>query len=326
MQELEQFKTDINIANVAMDMGYEIDKDKSTRKIMVLKSGGDVIIVSRNSNGHYIYFNPNNQYDKGTIIDFVQNRTNKNLGQVRKLLREYINKGTSIELEPNNLTNNDIKEMMSKVDKFGNKWKEITSKEKMSFGVRGISDNIIQECEHIYFDWDKDKFFCPVFNEFGITGILEMNDNMKDKYFQKGSIKGIWVDKKVTKNIKAIVITESVADSLSLKELQKADENEVLHIATLGRMGNDAKETLKAIFKRLPDVELVIATDNDEAGEIIAGEVVELAKDAGINNISRLTFKGYKDANEYLQAIKEQEKKQRQAGIKQQHKSRGIGR
>ncbi len=327
MQELEEFKQSINIADVAQDMGYEIDKKKSTRKVIVLKSGGDVIIVSRNSNGHYIYFNPNNQYDKGTIIDFVQNRTKKNLGQVRKILREYINKGTSIELEPSNLTNNDIKEMMSKVDKFGNKWKEITSKEKVSFETRGISDNTIQNCEHIYFDWDKDKFFCPVYNEFGICGILEMNDNMKDKYFQKGSIKGIWTDKKVTKNIKTIVITESVADSLSLKELQQAPDEEVLHIATLGRMGNDAKETLKAIFKRLPGAEIVIATDNDEAGENIAGEVLEIAKDAGIENINRLTFGEHKDANEYLQAIREQEKEQRrQARVKQQHKSRGISR
>ena len=61
----------------------------------------------------------------------------------------------------------------------------------------------------------------------------------------------------------------------------------------------------------------------------IAREVSETAKDLGGDNTSRFTFKGYKDENEYLQDIKEQQKeeqKKQQKIKKQKPKNRGISR
>ena len=312
-EELERFKTDINIADVAQDMGYEIDKKKSSRKSIVLKSGGDVIIVSRNSNGHYVYFNANNNRDSGTIIDFIQNRTGKNLGQVRKLLRQYLQSSNRIQLEISNT--NEIKEYYKTLDKFANLWEEIkktdTKKEFFRYSeedIRGISKDTLFKVKNLVFDSEKWLFYLPVFNQNGICGLYTLDKQMKNKSFVKGSIKGIWADRTLDKSITKIIITESPVDSLSAIELKRGDEDEdtTLHIATLGRMGQEAKETLKKVFRYLPNAELIIATDQDQAGEDIAREIAELAREAGLNNVNLLTFKA-KDLNEYLQIKKGQE-------------------
>ena len=307
--ELERFKTDINIADVAQDMGYEIDKRKSSRKSIVLKMGGDVIIVSRNSNGHYVYFNANNQQDSGTIIDFVQKRTGKNLGQVRKLLRQYLQSGNRIQLETSNI--NEIKEYYQTLATFGKLWEELKANDRTDIlleDIRRIRASTLQKVDNLIYNKEERKFYLPVFNKNGICGLYTLDRAMKEKFFIKGSIKGIWANRTLDKSITKIVITESPIDSLSAMELKRGDEDEdtTLHIATLGRMGQEAKETLKKVFKYLPNTELIIATDMDQAGEDIAREIAELARDAGLNNVNRLTFDA-KDLNDYLQEMKREQ-------------------
>ena len=107
MNELELFKQSINIVLVAQDFGYVVDTKKTTKQTIILKQN-DTIIVSK-KNGYYIYFNPDDPQDKGTIIDFIQKRTNQNLGQIRKTLRQYLNNPTPTIIQPiqtSNATNN----------------------------------------------------------------------------------------------------------------------------------------------------------------------------------------------------------------------------
>ena len=325
-EELELFKTQINIADVAQDMGYEIDKKKSTRKSIVLKAGGDVIIVSRNAdNGHYIYFNANNPSDAGTIIDFVQQRTGKNLGQVRRILRQYLQNNNGVQhLQVS--SKEYIKNYYKAIDYFTKRWEQIKKKTDESNALRhknarGLSPITLMTTQYMGYDEETGKIVFPIFNENGICGLYLTDENMKKKYFAKNSIKGIWADKSIKelkdKDDVKIIITESPIDSLSLKEIatvikNKSDDN-VLHIATLGRMGQEAKDTLKKIFRFLPNAELLIATDNDEAGQEIANEIINIAKSSNFEgNIERITFGKYKDANEYLMALRGQERGQSQ--------------
>lgn len=303
-EELERFKTDINIVDVAITIGYEIDKKKSSRKSIVLK-GQDTIVVSRNSNGHYVYFNPNDSRDNGTIIDFIQKKTGENLGQVRKILRQFLG-GSMQQLEISN--QNDVKNYYRTIEQFESKWKNIKQNKKdvryeiFKDNIRGIELDTLHQVPHLaYYEG---KFYFPIFNKNGVSGLYYTNTNMKEKYFSKDSIKGIWADKPLHKSIDKIIVTESPIDSLSAVELGYNDEN-TLHIATLGRMGREAKETLSKIFKYLPNAKVLIATDRDEAGEEIAQEIANLAKD---NEIYRLNFEG-KDLNETLQMKKEEEYK-----------------
>ncbi len=302
--ELERFKTEINIADIAEYYAFDIDREKSTRKSIVMKSERDVIIISKNANtNHYIYFNANDESDRGTIIDFVQKRTRMNLGQVRKLLRDFLNKKSDFyEIIASSKDEQNMLIAQVKLIEFFTKLFSETKKEKETnfffFEERGITEKTFKNTELVGF---KDrKFYFPLINNKGnIVGIYTTDKELKEKKLLKDSYKGIWIDKRLHKNINKIFITESPIDSLSLKELGLDDEN-TLHIATIGRMGDVAKKAIEQILSYYKDAELVIATDNDEAGEDIARELAEIAEKSKLSNINRLTIDNFKDINDYL--------------------------
>ncbi len=300
MNELELFKQSINIVLVAQDFGYIVDTKKTTKQTIILKQN-DTIIVSK-KNGYYIYFNPDDPQDKGTIIDFIQKRTNQNLGQIRKTLRQYLNNPTPTIIQPIQTSNANNNKDFDKIwNQLNNKHNNINILNNAT--IRGISKETLESTQNLVFV--NNNFYFPIFSEIGVCGIYKTCNKLKEKRFLKGSQKGVWVDKKLNTNIDKIVITESPIDSLSAIELQKQKHrniNNTLHIATLGRMGNVAKETLLTIFNYLQQqkIELFIATDNDGAGDDIANEITELAKKVDLNNIKRVKFADFKDVNDYL--------------------------
>ena len=87
--ELEQFKTGINLAEYAAAQGYQLDRKESCRNSAVMRreSDNDKIIIATDIDGHGVYFSVRDDQDNGSIIDFVQSRQRLNLGQVRKELR-----------------------------------------------------------------------------------------------------------------------------------------------------------------------------------------------------------------------------------------------
>jgi hypothetical protein len=57
---------------------------------------GDKIIIARNQSGHWVYFSVKDEADSGSIVDFIQNRTDQNLGQVRQALRAWRGNGLPV--------------------------------------------------------------------------------------------------------------------------------------------------------------------------------------------------------------------------------------
>ncbi len=103
-EELDQFKSKINLVEYAQSNGYELDKKKSSTNCIVLKDErGDKLLVGLDKNdNHYFYYSLKNETDKGSIIDFIQKRKNLNLGEVRKELRPWLNNSYSPTYKPNN--------------------------------------------------------------------------------------------------------------------------------------------------------------------------------------------------------------------------------
>ncbi len=90
--ELRRFK-EINLTVIAAELaGYEIVRKKSTRHSVLMDSGTDKIIVSKNGND-YIYCSVFDPTSNGTAIDFIQNVVDRNcsLGKVRQHLRPFLN-------------------------------------------------------------------------------------------------------------------------------------------------------------------------------------------------------------------------------------------
>lgn len=88
--ELEKFKTEINLTELASSYGYELDKKESSRASFVMRhQDGDKIIIATDRDGHSIFFSVQDDRQHGSIIDFVKWKNEANLGQVRQILRRW---------------------------------------------------------------------------------------------------------------------------------------------------------------------------------------------------------------------------------------------
>src|SRR4051812_18017521 len=94
--ELEEFKQ-LDLRAYAASEGYELDRQESWRGSAVMRNAADdKIIIKRELDGHYVYFNVRDDADNGSIIDFVLRRKARgDFGRMRKILRPWI--GAAVE-------------------------------------------------------------------------------------------------------------------------------------------------------------------------------------------------------------------------------------
>jgi len=91
VDELEDFKTTINLSEYAASEGYCIDRRASSRNSVAIRhASGDKIVIARGQDNHWMYFSVRDDTDNGTLIDFVQNRKGCKLGGVRQELRPWV--------------------------------------------------------------------------------------------------------------------------------------------------------------------------------------------------------------------------------------------
>ena len=317
-RELDKFKTDINLADYAQANGYSIDKKKSSVNYLVLKNPeSDKILVGVNqSDGHYFYSSVNNDRDSGSIIDFIQNRRNLNLGEVRKELRPWINAPSNPPYSPKQAT---PKLTPSTPDRH----KIITQFEGFQVIVthpyltrRGISQQTSNDPRfqgRIYTDSRNNVIF-PHADREGVCG-YEMR-NQEFKSFSKGGIKGLWASNS-SKDDTTLVICESPLDCLSYHQL--FPDETTRYFATGGTLSEKQKTLLKGVFEKFHNKggQIMITTDNDEAGKQIEQELRNLAPSKA--QINRIVPRHHKDWNETLMAEIRRQREQ------EQKRSRGRG-
>lgn len=320
-EELDQFKTKINLVDYAQNNGYQLDQNKSSTNCIVLKDNqGDKILVGLDkTDNHYFYYSLTTETDKGSIIDFIQKRKNLNLGEVRKELRPWINNNysptykstnkSSIKLTP---TSKEKSKIIAQFESF----KTINNHPYLN--QRGISQNTINNPrfkETIYQDNRQNVIF-PHQDREGTCGYEIRNQNFKG--FSSGGTKGLWVSKS-GQNDKKLVICESPLDCLSYHQLFPDDHTR--YFATSGTLSEKQKDLLRTAFEKLDQKggEIIIATDRDVGGKEIAQELTEIAPKRA--QILRHVPKYQKDWNEVLQAQIERERQQLQ---NQQRRGRGL--
>ncbi len=319
-EELDQFKSKINLVEYALDNGYEIDKKKSSTNCIVLKDNqGDKILVGLDkTDNHYFYYSLKNKNDKGSIIDFVQKRKNLNLGEVRKELRPWTNnnylpisKPTSKPITKLTPTSKDRYQIVAQFENF-----PIINNHPY-LNQRGISQETINDPrfqETIYLDQRNNAIF-PHKDRDGICGYEIRNQNFKG--FASGGTKGLWVSNS-GQNDQKLVICESPLDCLSYHQLFPDDQTR--YFATSGTLSEKQKDLLKTAFENINEkgAEIIIATDRDIGGEEISQELTKIAPNSA--QISRHVPKYQKDWNEALQAqirleIEQQNQKHRHRGL-----------
>jgi Toprim-like/Protein of unknown function (DUF3991)/Relaxase/Mobilisation nuclease domain len=319
--ELERFKTEINLVEYAFNSGYEIDRNKSSQNCIVLKDNtGDKILVGvDNRDRHYFYYSVKDDRDCGSIIDFIQKRKNLNLGEVRLELRPWINSSYSptptptIEPIPKpEPASKDRHKILAQFESFD------AIAHHPYLKARGISQQTKSDPRFegtIYTDSRNNVIF-PHRDRDGVCGYEIRNQNFKG--FSSGGSKGLWVSQSKTGD-RQLVICESPIDCLSYHQLFPNDSTR--YFATGGTISELQKDLLKTAFEKLhaKGGQIVIATDRDEAGNKLALELVKIAPES--SQIRRDVLEHHKDWNEALQAQIERDLQQQN----QPKRSRGRG-
>lgn len=274
-QELEDFKSRIDLREYAAGKGYTLDRKESWRGSAVMRGGGDKVVIKRGPDGHYVYFSVRDDRDNGSIIDFIQNRNSVTLGTVRQELRPWLGRPASpLPLFP-------------KMEK--------TSKDRMQ--VEQAYRAMPVPARHAYLEGPRrltpallasarfagrirtDKFNNAVFPHFDLEGLSGYElKNREFTGFATGGEKGLWFSH-TTPDDKRLVFAEGAIDALSHAALFPAPD---ARYASIGGNTNPKQPALiLAAVKRMPACsEIVAAMDNDAAGETLAALIENAVRES----------------------------------------------
>jgi 5S rRNA maturation endonuclease (ribonuclease M5) len=271
MQELNKFKTHINLAEFATAFGYYKDKEKSSTNAPVMRTeDGDKIVIGKDrADGHYIYFNPIDESDRGTIIDFVQRRTGETLGYIRKRLRAWMR-------DPQPQENIPVKASTKDALRIATIWERMPKDEPLAlyaFGLDYSSVDRMANMKKVKYNREENAFYFMLSDLQGICGI-EKRTVDGEKRIIAGSTKGIFTNGKL-QDAPNIYIFESPIDMASHREMGMHNVADFT-VCTMGSIGESAEKSLEAIFERNRDAKVIIAVDNDAGGDAITSKIATI--------------------------------------------------
>ena len=317
--ELEKFKTQINLVEYAQTQGYQYISKTSSRNSAVLRhDNGDKIIIATDTDGHGIYFSVRDDADNGTIIDFIQNRRNLNLGEIRLELRDWLKEPS---LQPSNFTPVNKPQPITKdhlkVIKAASSFKVV--EEHPYLERRGIKRTIQKSARFsgtVAIDSRGNAIF-PHYDRDGLTGYSVKNNNFTG--FSSGGTKTLWQSNQ-SETDRSLIITESAIDAMSYHQLFGKENPHTRYIATSGTMSNYQLELIRTAMTEITSLggEIVIATDNDEMGNKMAKTLVNIAPEN--SKVYRHQPQYSKDWNSAV----EKERQRISSQQKQQKRSRGL--
>ncbi len=263
--ELEAFKREINLCEYAASHGFELIQRKSSRHSAVMKHPcGDKVVIAKSSSGHWIYFNPLDSQDHGTVIDFLQNRQGLSLGGVRKELRKW--QGGTVPNAPETRFA-DLTPSTADAAKVLSVWEGArTTEGSLPFleRDRGISRTVLSDpifADRFRVDRRGNVLF-PHWNSEQLCGYEIKNRGFTG--FAPGGIKGFWCSRPQPED-STMVICETAIDALSYADLHGTAGTRFL--STAGQMSPLQTTLLHSAVSRMPgDAQVVIATDNDAGG------------------------------------------------------------
>lgn len=278
-------------------IGYFEKREKSSRNYKTLTNDqDDTVVISCQANGHYLYFNPNDDKDRGNIYNFAKNRgvSIKDLIDENKIndVKELQNNNKRI-INTNKI-NNEIIEKFNKLDKI----------DKNSFLItkRKIDPKLLDNFSSLKQDDKYKNAVVPTYTlqitktasgdikrlkQTGIISYLSkpLTQDAQGQTYSKpikqlcNGIKGLEILKadnshKSPKEFKNIVVTESMIDTLSFCEIKGIDLKETLLCSTNGQISTSQKEAIQTLSKLAPNAKFILGFDNDERGKEF-GKILE---------------------------------------------------
>lgn len=282
---IRRYKTDINLATFAQDLGFEFDKKHSTRHVPVLDnpSTGQTLIVRRNpASGEYFYTNPKDNYDRGNIINLASRHFNLDLGtrsgwdDLHKKLSDRLGNVyfTSHEvIQPHRFKQ--LEQGSEALVKYFN-LKPLTETSYLE-NERKLDRSTIQAPEFIgkilnkpFNDTKAGKSgvntVFPLENEKGIIAISTRNTDWNSMVGEKQD--GIWISNiNPASKPKEVIIVESPINALSYHQLFPPKEPfDRVYMATCGNASATQPLTIQKLINKLQPERLILSHDNDPAG------------------------------------------------------------
>lgn len=303
--ELEVFKTGISLTEYAQACGYSIDTKKSSKHAHVLRDGsGDKIVISRDTDGHDVYFSVRDDNDSGSIIDFVMRRQGLNLGQARRELRPWAGlKGPRVEsvkrrkpaperIERPAPVARDRAAVIAAYHMLGEYDRDYLSAE------RKISQRTIDAFKSaVRSDKYGNACFIHRMPDGEVAGWEKKNRGFTG--YSDGGEKALFMHTPGGGEIRRIVVVESGIDAMSYYELHGQPGD--CYVSIAGSMSPEQRAALERVVASAPAV--VVATDSDESGQAYAEAVRQWRSDA-----TRETPEAGKDWNDALKAYKSAER------------------
>lgn len=260
------FKRDINLPAFAAMFDYEIDRKKTTKTSIAMKSSNDKVIITKKG-GIWVYFSVFDDQDSGTIVDFVSNRSTKSIPEIGRLLADWSGLEAPLPVY-------DVEAPVfdpTRVQLIFDRCRTIQNHEYLE--SRGLGSDLLSSdrfAGRIFTDRYDNAVF-PHFRNRQVCG-LELK-NRERGILVKGSQKTFWRSN-AKKSDNTLVLTEAVVDALSYQQLFRLDD--AMYLATGGGVSASQCQLLADLLGSTSNIEKVlIATDADGGGDRIAERLIK---------------------------------------------------
>ena len=300
--ELNRFKSEINLSAYLADQGYQIDKRKSCASYAVMRKGEEKLVITRATDGHYVYTDAHNDRDCGSIIDYIQHRRSLNIGQVRKELRPWI--GTDRQPAIENYQAK-IKKSPADYVRIATSWSNAGEVKNFAYlESRGIEQSTVKAySDRIKQSSNGTLMFSHLDPHSPISGYEFKGQDYTG--FSAGGRKGLFIaGRSEFKNIKRLVITETALDALSYAQIDGC-KKEVAYISTGGNPSDKQITQLEGLLSHY-GFAVVLAQDNDKGGHEQAEKLRSRLQNLCPSEITRHVPLEAKDWNQELQDLAKQ--------------------
>lgn len=294
---------ELPLDEILKNNGYFEKREKSSQNYKTLtNNNSDTIIITRKSNGHYLYFNPSDDNDRGNIYNFAKNRGVS--------IKDLIDENIINDVKTLKINTKEIIKQKENDSIIVEKFKKLNKIDENSFltSKRKIKSDILIKFSSLKQDEKFKNAIVPTYT----LSVLELSSGKREFLKQTGyisylskpltqdqqgkayakpikqlcnGIKGLEILKadeahKNPKDFKNIVICESMIDTLSYCEIKDVNLKETLLCSTNGQISATQKEVIKALTKLAPNAGVVLGFDNDERGKEFTKAILEIVPNA----------------------------------------------
>lgn len=282
-EKLDAYRRDIDLVDFLEAEGFRVNPKKGLRhgKWVVLEqpATGRKLIVTRAASGQYQYFNPEDDRDRGTVVDYVAGKLGLDL-RVKDGWRELFGYFDHHQGCPSPLMaefpSATVPPIQSSAVLSPAHFDLRPLTEPTYLMSRGITEKTLGSAEFWGKIFNRDhrdqrgflhtNTAFPLENEGGLLGIVIRNH--RANYINGTKGEGLWVSNPVGGHSPVeLFICESPIDALSYHQLNPPEApGGRVYVATAGTLSAAQPGAIQALIDRLGPRRVVLANDNDPSG------------------------------------------------------------